>query len=188
MTVRFKEPTSETWKIIQRISFMERSFEFSFNDIFEKSHISIEEIRKEIMRLVEFDYLVRHDSPYLEIIPNKMKNFAIHRQNLTFEKKYEVLEISYDWYRVLTDEKAKPYGNDPILYVPRQFEIIDKEEPSFWVTYIEEYGERSATLPSWKKARLFDDFHDGKEIAINKFWKDIEKYYPSTWVERNIKS
>jgi len=189
MIVKFKEPISEVWKIVQTLPREGRFLEFSFNDIFEKSSSNnINEIRTEVMKLVDYDYFVRYDSPYLESIPNSLKNFGIHRQRLTFEKEYEVLEISYDRYRLLTDEDAKPYGNDPIIYDPRQFDVIDKDEPSFWVTFMEEDGERSASLPSWKEQYLFDDYHDGVESARQKFWNDLKKYYPKTWIERNIKS
>jgi hypothetical protein len=36
--------------------------------------------------------------------------------SLTLGREYEVLGIEADDYRLLTDEKSIPFGNDPVLY------------------------------------------------------------------------
>jgi len=47
---------------------------------------------------------------------------------MTIGKQYIVLGIEGDSFRVICDE------NEPYLYEPEQFEIIDSEMPKFWLS------------------------------------------------------
>jgi hypothetical protein len=104
--------------------------------------------------------------------------------SLTIGRVYEVLGIEADYYRLLSDEDTDPYGNDPVLFEPDCFEIIDPEEPEFWQCKFGEDGERCCYPKEWSSVGFFEDYHDGIAEVINRFWKDLEKYYPETWEEQ----
>ena len=104
--------------------------------------------------------------------------------SLTLGREYEVLGIEGDYYRILSDEEATPYGNDPVLYEPECFSITDPREPDFWICKIGEDGERYCYPPEWSEPGFFEDYHDGKEEVRSVFWRGVKCYYPKTWLER----
>lgn len=94
---------------------------------------------------------------------------------------YEVLGIEADYYRILTDPINPIFSNEPVLYEPDIFNIIDPIEPSFWVSELGETGERYAYPINWFKRNFFEDYHNDVETVKKQFWKDVEFYYPWTW-------
>jgi hypothetical protein len=100
---------------------------------------------------------------------------------LTIGRLYEVLGIEADYFRIITDPEQSFCPNDPVLYGPEIFEIIDPFEPSFWVSETGGCGERYAYPDSWKQTGFFEDYHDGEEDVRKKFWQDIQLFYPFTW-------
>ena len=100
---------------------------------------------------------------------------------LTIGKCYEVLGIEADCYRILTDPYTPYFPNDPVLYEPDIFKIIDPNEPSFWVNSIGELGERYAYPLSWLRIGFFEDYHDNLQVVIEQFWGELQYYYPITW-------
>lgn len=103
---------------------------------------------------------------------------------LTMGRKYEVLGIEADDFRILNDPDSKPYGNDPVLFDPEYFEVIDATEPSFWVCSVGVDGERYCYPPEWNCIGFFEDYHDGVKEVKKQFWEDLRRYYPLTWQER----
>ncbi|MEZ4375939.1 MAG: hypothetical protein R3B07_34355 [Polyangiaceae bacterium] len=103
---------------------------------------------------------------------------------VTLDRTYEVLGIEADDYRLLTDPETEPYGNDPILYPPECFQIIDPAEPEFWESRWGEDGERYARPKAWNEPGFFEDFHDRVEEVRARFWEDVRTMYPYTWAER----
>ena len=91
--------------------------------------------------------------------------------DLTLGQTYEVLAIECNDYRILND------NNDPCLYGYYQFDMVDDHEPSFWVSRIDEDGDRFAAPFPWLRADFFDDYHDGVESAIHRFWDDMGRLY-----------
>ena len=104
--------------------------------------------------------------------------------NLTIGRVYEVLGIEADDYRVLTDEDTPHCPNDPVLYEPECFKVIDDSEPAFWVEETGDDGERYAYPPSWSRTGFFEDFHDRVQSVRDQFWGDVRQFYPTTWDQR----
>ncbi|WP_444884612.1 hypothetical protein [Microbulbifer sp. PSTR4-B] len=90
---------------------------------------------------------------------------------MTTGKEYIVLGIECDDYRIIND------NNDPCLYEPSSFEVIDPTEPEFWVKEYGEDGERYAYPIEWNEAGFFEDYHDNNNSVVSKFWQDCKKYY-----------
>ena len=69
----------------------------------------------------------------MKVSPIKIKDSEGHILFLSTDRIYEVLGIEADTYRILSDPESKPYGNNPVLYDPDCFKVIDPQEPDFWV-------------------------------------------------------
>ena len=120
----------------------------------------------------------------MKITPIKNKTSDGRILSLTIGRVYEVLGIEANCYRLLDDECNKPYGNDPVLFEPNCFKIIDDTEPDFWVCELGEDGERYCYPKEWFSIGFFEDYHDGISEIRENFWKCLKKYYPETWEER----
>jgi len=121
----------------------------------------------------------------MKVSPIKLKDSEGYKLSLTIGRIYEVLGIEADTYRMLTDPESKPYGNDPVLYEPECFKIIDSKEPDFWICDRGDDGERYCYPPEWSEVGFFEDYHDGIPEARKKFWDLLRIYFPETWNERN---
>ncbi len=99
----------------------------------------------------------------------KLKEEYPEYPDLTPGQPYFVIGIEADDYRILNDS-GKPY-----LYPLHLFEVIDPREPSIWTTEYGEDGERYSYPPALKEAGFFEDYFDGKEEALSKFWHVINK-------------
>ncbi|BBO79627.1 hypothetical protein DSCO28_01930 [Desulfosarcina ovata subsp. sediminis] len=119
----------------------------------------------------------------MKVIPTKLIDSEGYTLSLSLEKVYEVLGIEADHYRILTDSDSRPYGNDPVLYEPNCFKIIDPTEPEFWVCEVGDEGERYCYPPEWNSAGFFEDYHDGIHEVRKIFWDLLKSYYPETWKE-----
>lgn len=89
--------------------------------------------------------------------------------DITIEQPYFVIGIEADDYRILNDF-GKPY-----LYPSYLFEIIDSQEPSIWITEYGDDGERYSYPPALNETGFFEDYFDGKDEALSKFWHIINK-------------
>ena len=87
--------------------------------------------------------------------------------DLTPEQAYFVIGIEAGDYRILNDS-GKPY-----LYPARLFELIDPREPSIWITEYGDDGERYSYPPMLNEAGFFEDYFDGKDEALSRFWHVI---------------
>ena len=120
----------------------------------------------------------------MKVTPTTLTSPDGRKFSLTIGRTYEVLGIEADDYRILDDEDSQPYGNDPVLFEPECFEIIDPEEPSFWECEYGDDGERYCYPKEWFHIGFFEDYHDGLSETVVIFWKGVKKYYPETWKER----
>ena len=99
----------------------------------------------------------------------KLKEKKPDCPDLTSDQPYFVIGIEADDYRILNDF-GKPY-----LYPSHLFEIIDSQEPSIWITEYGDDGERYSYPPVLNEAGFFEDYFDGKDDALSKFWHVINK-------------
>lgn len=89
--------------------------------------------------------------------------------DLSLDQPYFVIGIEADDYRILNDH-GKPY-----LYPRHMFEIVDSQEPGIWITEYGDEGERYSYPAALNEAGFFEDFFDGKEEAIARFWQVVNK-------------
>jgi hypothetical protein len=73
---------------------------------------------------------------------------------LTRNRQYTVLGIETDWYPIVND------ADEPCLYDPTGFVIVEQTGPDFWITEFGDDGERYAYPPEWQIAGYFEDWHD----------------------------
>lgn len=93
-------------------------------------------------------------------------------ENLTVGQKYEVIEITDGFYRIISED-----DNEPYLYPADCFIIIDNEKPAFWVIEIGDDGEKYYSPPNWNKVGFWEDYFDGVEKVKKQFQKEYRKYY-----------
>jgi len=124
----------------------------------------------------------------MKVSPIKLKDSKGYSLSLTIGRIYEVLGIEADTYRLLTDAESKPHGNVPVLYEPACFNVIDPEEPDFWICQYGEDGERYCYPQEWNEIDFFGDYHEGKQEVRERFWNMLKLYYPETWKERKGKA
>ncbi|MEW6185221.1 MAG: hypothetical protein AB1585_05715 [Thermodesulfobacteriota bacterium] len=97
----------------------------------------------------------------------KLKEKISDYPDLTPEQPYCVIGIEADDYRILNDS-GKPY-----LYSRHLFEVIDTREPGVWITEYGEDGERYSYPPMLNESGFFEDYFDGKNEALSRFWHVI---------------
>ncbi|MGO9122263.1 MAG: hypothetical protein ACLQPD_32200 [Desulfomonilaceae bacterium] len=97
----------------------------------------------------------------------KLKEKSPEYPDLTLDQPYFVIGIEADDYRILNDS-GKPY-----LYSSHLFEVVDPQEPSIWMTEYGDDGERYSYPPALNEAGFFEDYFDGKDEALSKFWHVI---------------
>jgi len=103
-----------------------------------------------------------------------------HYWSLTVGRIYEVLGIECDLYRLLDDRE------EPILFDPRCFKVVDSAEPSHWLSYFEEQEERYAYPPKWGEPGFFEDWHNRVPDIRQEFRRGLAEWYPWTAAERGI--
>lgn len=95
-------------------------------------------------------------------------------RNLSRYKHYLVLGISANDFRVLNDR------DDPVLYEPELFAIIDDTEPDDWDSQYGEGGERYAyprDLPKY----VWEEYHDDVPEAVNIINGYLKRVGPCSW-------
>ncbi len=120
----------------------------------------------------------------MKVSPVKIEDSKGRILSLSIGRIYEVLGIEADRYRILSDQESQPHGNDPVLYDPDCFKVIDPQEPDFWVCQYGEGGERYCYPPEWNAVGFFEDYHNGIQEVRERFWNMLKIYYPETWNER----
>jgi hypothetical protein len=96
------------------------------------------------------------------------------RHSLTVGGEYEVLGIECDSLRLLTDD------GEPVLFDAECFEVTDPSEPAFWVTVVEDDGERYAYPPGWNVAGFFEDWFDRVAAVRETFAAQFAVWYPES--------
>ncbi len=61
------------------------------------------------------------------------------------------------------------------LYSSDLFQVIDAREPTDWVTEFGEDGERYAYPRELNEAGFFEDYFDGHEEAVSRFWQVVNR-------------
>jgi hypothetical protein len=89
--------------------------------------------------------------------------------SLTVSREYEVLGIEADQYRIMDDT------DEPYLFAPECFEVVDSSEPSFWVESRGDDGERYAYPPEWAHDGFFEDYFDGLPHAKSTFSRVLQE-------------
>lgn len=120
----------------------------------------------------------------MKVVPIKFIDSEGYTLSLSLDRVYEVLGIEADYYRLLNDPEKKPYGNDPVLFEPECFKIVDPQEPEFWICEFGEEGERYCYPPEWNRIGFFEDYHDRVTEVRQIFWSVLKHYYPETWKEK----
>ena len=99
----------------------------------------------------------------------KLKEEHLDYADLTLDQPYFVIGIEADDYRILND-CGKPY-----LYPSHLFEVVDSNEPSTWVTEYGDDGERYSYPPVLNEVGFFEDYFDGKDGALSRFWHVVNR-------------
>ena len=99
----------------------------------------------------------------------KLKKRNTRYRDLTFGQPYVVIGIEADEFRLLND------AGRPFLYAPSLFSVVDRREPSDWVTDTGDDGERYAYPPPLNKPGFFEDFFDQKTKAVATFWRIVNR-------------
>jgi len=92
-----------------------------------------------------------------------------HKHRLSPDKIYTVIGIEADNYRVIDD------AEEPVLFSPKLFEVVDAQEPDDWVTEYGTEGERYSYPPQLASAGFFEDFFDGDQEVKQVFWNYVKK-------------
>jgi hypothetical protein len=99
----------------------------------------------------------------------KLKKRITRYRDLTYGQPYVVIGIEADEFRILND------AGRPFLYPPRIFTVLDRREPSDWVTEIGDDGERYSYPPSLNHRGFFEDFFEQKTKAVATFWRVVNR-------------
>lgn len=99
----------------------------------------------------------------------QLKHYVKKCHDLTLSQVYFVIGIEADDYRILNDH-GKPY-----LYPRTLFDIVDAREPDDWITEVGEDGERYSYAPDLNEIGFFEDYFNGKQSAITKFWHTVNQ-------------
>ena len=99
----------------------------------------------------------------------KLKRRTARYRDLTFGQPYVVIGIEADEFRILND------AGRPFLYSPTIFTVLDRREPTDWVTEIGEDGERYAYPPPLNPRGFFEDFFEQKAKAVATFWRVVNR-------------
>ncbi|HEY2382508.1 MAG TPA: hypothetical protein VGK48_15135 [Terriglobia bacterium] len=97
----------------------------------------------------------------------KLKKKNARYRDLTFGQLYAVIGIEANEFRILNN------AGRPFLYPPVLFSVVDKREPSDWVTAIGDDGERYSYPPPLNPVGFFEDFFDQKKKAVATFWRTV---------------
>jgi hypothetical protein len=95
----------------------------------------------------------------------RLKRQSPRYRDLSTRQPYLVIGIEADDFRIIND------SGRPFLYPSRLFTVIDRREPTDWVTEVGSDGERYAYPPPLNKAGFFEDFFDDKSRAVTTFWR-----------------
>jgi hypothetical protein len=87
--------------------------------------------------------------------------------DLTPGQSYMVIGIEADDFRLLND-RGRPY-----LYPADAFDIVDRREPSDWITEHGDDGERYSYPRLLNGSGFFEDFFDADGRAVATFWRIV---------------
>jgi hypothetical protein len=99
----------------------------------------------------------------------RLKRKTTRYKDLTPGQRYVVIGIEGGDYRILNDA-GRPY-----LYPPVLFSVVDAREPSDWITYYGDDGERYAYPSRLVNPGFFEDFFDDRPKAVKTFWRVVNQ-------------
>jgi hypothetical protein len=99
------------------------------------------------------------------IVRLKRQNARYH--DVSTRQPYVVIGVEADDLRILNDVGR------PCLYPSRLFAVVDRGEPTDWMTEFGTDGERYAYPPPLDEPGFFEDFFDDKPKAVATFWRMI---------------
>lgn len=99
----------------------------------------------------------------------KVKFISKNKDNsLTLGKEYVVVGIECDFYRIVSD------NNEPVLFDPKLFEIVDADFDKSWILTYDEEGCLYANPPELDQPGFYEDYHNDEEYAIKRFQEYID--------------
>jgi len=129
-------------------------------------------------QLMQVDWIRRAGDNWAVPATPRTRWIVREHYRLSLGKRYEVLAIEADCYRILDN------ADDPVVYSQSGFIVVDSHVPAFWKTEFDEDGEQCAGPVLWRKPGFWEDYHDGHQAACEQFWNDLRQFYPTTWKER----
>jgi hypothetical protein len=164
--------------VARRLSTVSADECFSASEVASELQIPEVEVMRTLERLEESDWITRFESVWSKPATSRTRWVVFEHSTLTAGKRYEVLAIEADSYRILDD------ADDPVLFDPSCFVILDDSEPIFWTCETGEGGERYCSPPERSRPGFFEKYHDGVKSVHDQFWKDLRERYPVTCSER----
>jgi hypothetical protein len=107
----------------------------------------------------------------LVVLRTRQAPNGVEYWSLTVGSPYVVISIEADLYRLINDR------GEPIIYDPVCFEVIDRQEPPFWLSVQGEEGERYASPPGWNTPGFFEEWHDGNPVVRELFAAQLAYWY-----------
>lgn len=156
---------------------------FTAQQVAERVGVAVDDVLAALDRYMDRDVCCRLDDDLTRPATAETP-WCLMRHSLTRDRLYEVLAVSYDYYRLLNDPETWPYGNDPVLFHASLFEIVDPTEPSFWVQEID--GDDVYRGPAEWTGDFFERFHDRDAETRAAFRAFLRKHYPRTAAERGL--
>ena len=92
-------------------------------------------------------------------------------ENLSIGKNYEVIGIEADSYRIID------HDNEPCLFSPGCFEILEKTKPTFWVLEIGQDGEEYNYPKNLGKIGFFEDYFNNVKVVVDQHWNEYNELY-----------
>lgn len=152
---------------------------FSTENLASALSISCEAAIRQLETLQDQDSIVRDFDDDLDDAPSCQTRWCLRHHSLIEGKTYEVLAMKYDDYRIL-NEPDQFSGPEPVLFHRDLFVITDPKPHPCWVCEIDEDGDAEYTLFTWRRTRFWEDFFDGVEEVVNRFFADLKRCFPET--------
>lgn len=163
--------------VARRLSKVSADDCFSASEVASELQIPEVAVMRTMEHLEESDWVTRFESDWSEPATPETRWVVREHTTLTAGKRYEVLAIEADSYRILDDD------DDPVLFDPSFFMIVDDSKPIFWTSETGEDGELYCSPPEWSRNCFFEKYHDRVESVRDQFWSNLRIYYPFTWSE-----
>lgn len=143
---------------------------FSISDISHLVSKSVLEVKEKLSSLVEKDAIFEFRDNYSKEVDPSDKIFEMRHHPLTVGNDYQVIGIEGNSYRIVDDNE------EPVLFDPFFFEVIDNSRPDFWIT--EFLDDEEYSYPKeWNAEGFFEDLFDDVQEAIEIYQRVLREKY-----------